>query len=192
MKRLLILGLTVLMVLNSCDVFEQLNEVKRFVSCKFTINEVQISKLGGIDFTRYNSVKEIGFTETLSLGQQVLSGKLPAHLSVDIRATNNDMSKASISGLDWQLFMKNEQYGAGKLNQYVEVLPGKSKDFRVVVNFDLLKLIKSKDLQLILDLVTDIDNKEKLQKLDIMLKVKPYYKSGDNVREYPGFLTIRP
>ncbi len=192
MKKYLIFSILITVFLNSCEVLEQMNEVKRFASCKFSVNEVQIKKLGGFDISEYNSVKDISITETLSLGHQVMSGKLPATISVDIRATNNDMSKAAISGLDWQLYMKNERYGSGKLNRYVEVLPGRSTDFNVDVTFDLLKLVTSNDLQAILDLVMDIDNREKLQKLDIMLKVKPYYKSGDKVREYPGFLTIRP
>ena len=169
-----------------------MNEVTKFVNCNFSVNKVQINRLGGIDFTKYSSVSDVGFTEMLSLGQKLMSGNLQANLSVDIRAKNNQSSKAAISGLDWQLFMKNEQFGTGKLNQYVEVLPGQSTDFTVNVNFDLLKLLKSENLQTILDLVMDMDNQEKLQKLDIMLKIKPYYRSGGNIREYPGYLTIRP
>jgi len=192
MKKLVILFLSITLITSSCDILEQMGEVATFVNCNFSVNKVRINKLGGFDFTKYNDVSDIGFTQMLSLGQQLIAGELPANLSVDIRAKNNQSAKASISGLDWQVFMKNEQYGSGKLNKYVEVLPGQSTDFTVNVNFDLLKLLTSENLQTILDLVMDMDNKEKLKKLDIMLKVKPYYKSGSSIREYPGFLTIRP
>ena len=192
MKKLIVLVSFLIITVTSCDVLNQMGEVTNFVNCNFSINKVAINRLGGVDFTKYKSVSDVGFTEMLSLGQQVIAGNLNASLYVDIRAKNNQSSKAAISGLDWQLFMKNEQYGTGKLNEYVEVLPGQSTDFTVNVNFDLLKLLKSENLQTILDLVMDMDNKEKLQKLDIMLKVKPYYKSGGSIREYPGYLTIRP
>ncbi len=192
MKKLIVLVSFLIITVTSCDVLNQMGEVTNFVNCNFSINKVAINRLGGVDFTKYKSVSDVGFTEMLSLGQQVIAGNLNASLYVDIRAKNNQSSKAAISGLDWQLFMKNEQYGTGKLNEYVEVLPGQSTDFTVNVNFDLLKLLKSENLQTILDLVMDMDNKEKLQKLDIMLKVKPYYKSGGSIREYPGYITIRP
>ena len=192
MKKLIVLVSFLIITVTSCDVLNQMGEVTNFVNCNFSINKVAINRLGGVDFTKYKSVSDVGFTEMLSLGQQVIAGNLNASLYVDIRAKNNQSSKAAISGLDWQLFMKNEQYGTGKLNEYVEVLPGQSTEFTVNVNFDLLKLLKSENLQTILDLVMDMDNKEKLQKLDIMLKVKPYYKSGGSIREYPGYLTIRP
>jgi|AntAceMinimDraft_3_1070362.scaffolds.fasta_scaffold00274_7 hypothetical protein len=192
MRKILIIVAFISIIISSCDVLDQLGEVNRFAQCDFSIKDVQIIKLGNIDVSKYKSAGDFGFTEMLLLGQQLLTNELPAVLSVNINAVNNQSSKAAISGLQWQLFMKNEQYGGGKLNQYVEVLPGQSTSFPVNAEFDLLKLLTSENLQSIIDLVMDMENKEKLEKLDIMLKVKPYYKAGDNIKEYPGYLTIRP
>ena len=177
---------------SSCDVLNQVGEVNRFAQCDFSINDVQIIKLGNIDVSKYKSASDFGFTEMLSLGQQLLLNDLPAVLLVDIKAVNNQSSKAAISGLQWQLFMKNEQYGEGKLNQYVEVLPGQSTIFPINAEFDLLSLLTYENLQSIIDLVMDSENKEKLEKLDIILKVKPFYKAGNDIKEYPGYLTIGP
>lgn len=192
MKKITALFLFLMVLTSSCDVLEQIGEANRFAQCNFLIKDVQITRIGGFDVSNYQSVSDFGFTETLSLGQQLLSGKLPAKLSVGIRAVNNQSSKAAISGLQWHLYMKGEKYGGGMLNQYVEVLPGQSTNFTVVVDFDILKLLASENLQSILDPVLDIENKEKLKILDIVLKVKPYYRSGNGTREYPGYLSIRP
>ncbi|MBL6944970.1 MAG: hypothetical protein ISR56_11470 [Bacteroidales bacterium] len=192
MKKLFALFIFLVIISSSCEVLEQISEVNRFAQCDFSIRNVQITKLGEIDVSKYKSASDLGFTEMLLLGQQLLSSELPAVLSVDIMAMNNQTSKAAISGLQWQLLMKDEQYGGGKLNQYVEVLPGHTTNFPVHVEFNLLKLLASENLQSIINLVFDIENKEKLKKLDIVLKVKPYYKYGNSIREYPGYLTIRP
>ena len=88
--------------------------------------------------------------------------------------------------------MKDEEYGGGELVQYLEVLPAQTKDFTVVTEFNLLKMLISEDLQSILDLILDIENREKLEKLDITIRIKPYFKSGTTVKEYPGYITIRP
>ncbi len=192
MKKLIVMVSLLIVTVTSCDLLNEMNEATKFVNCNFTVNTVAINRIGDVDFTDYKSVNDVNFTEMLVLGQKVIAGNLQANLSVDIRAKNNQSTKAAISGLDWQLYMKNEQYGSGNLLDYVEVLPGQSTDFTVNVNFDLLKLLKSENLQTILDLVMDLENKEKLQKLDLMLKVKPYYKSGGSVREFPSYITIRP
>ena len=192
MKRIFALFSFLILLTSSCGVFTQIDEAKKFAECDFMVVNVQIIELGNTDVSGYKSASDIGFTEMLVLGQQMLSGKFPAKLSVDIRAINNQGSKAAISGMYWKLYMKDEEYGDGNLNQYVEVLPGQLADFSLFVEFDLKKLLASENLQSVLDLVFDIENKEKLEKLDIMLKVKPYYKAGDNIKEYPGYLTIRP
>ena len=31
-----------------------------------------------------------------------------------------------------------------------------------------------------------------LEKLGIELKIKPYYKSGSSIKEYPGFISLKP
>jgi len=192
MNKIFALFSFLILLTSSCEVLKQLDEAKQFAECDFMVKNVQIIELGTTDVSEYKSSGDIGFTEMLIFGQQLLSGKFPAKLSVEVRAINNQNSKAAISGLHWKLYMKNEEYGNGKLNKYVEVLPGQSTDFNLMVDFDLMKLLASENLQSILDLVFDIENKEKLEKLDIMLKVKPFYKTGDNIKEYPGYLTIRP
>jgi hypothetical protein len=192
MKKITALLISIIFFTSSCDVLNQLGEVTRFAECEFTISDVQIINLGGIDISEYKTASDFGFTEMLILGQQLLKGELPSEISIKIKAVNNQTSKAAISGLQWQLLMKNEQYGSGKMNDYVEVLPSQSTVFPVVVNFDFLKLLQSESLQSIIDLALDIENKEKLKKLDILLKVKPYYKSGNSIKEYPGYLNIRP
>ena len=60
------------------------------------------------------------------------------------------------------------------------------------MNFDLLKLMGNNNLQQVLDLVFNINDKEKLNKLDLKLQLKPYYKVGSEIQEYPGYITIRP
>ena len=192
MKRIFAILLLLLILSPSCGILNQAKEAKQFAFCEFSIVEAKLMKLGNVDVSEYTSTKDVGLTDMLMLGQQFLSGKLSASLSADIQVVNNQATKAAISGLRWQLYMKSEEYGGGELVKYIEVLPGETKYFTVVTDFNLLKLLTSEDLQSILDLVLDIENREKLQKLDISIRVKPYFKSGTTVKEYPGFITIRP
>ncbi len=192
MKRIFTLLLSLLILSSSCGILNQANEAKQFALCEFSIVEVGLIQLGNVDVSEYNSANDVGLSDMLMLGQQFLSGKLSASLSADIQVVNNQNSRAAISGLSWQLYLKGEEYGGGELVQYLEVLPGQTKYFTVVTDFDLLKMLTSEDLQAILDLVLDIENREKLEKLDISIRVKPHFKSGTTVKDYPGYITIRP
>lgn len=184
--------LSLLIVLpTSCSMFEQINEVKQFALCDFSINEIKIIKLGNTDVSEYQSIDDVNLSDILMFGQQLISGKLPASLSVDVQVVNNQNSKAAISGLRWQLYMKGEEYGSGELVQYLEVLPGQAIDFTVIADFNLMKLLASEDLQSVLDLALDIENREKFEKLEVTVKVKPYFKSGTTIKEYPGYINIR-
>ncbi len=178
--------------LTSCDVLQQASDVMQFAQCNFSIDRVGMDKVGGVSLKNIQQLSDINPFDIVSLTQQVLSGSLPVTMDVSIKATNNQSMKAGISGLDWELYMKNNRYGAGKINHAVEVLPGQSTTFLVSVDFDILKLATNDNLQQILDLVLHLNDKEKLKQLDIKLQLKPYYKVGSEIQEYPGYIVVRP
>ena len=189
-KLLIIAGL--IFTITSCDVLNQMGEIKRFAECDFTISTVKVEKLGGINISNYNDPDDLNFSDMMILGQKLVSGSLEAKMKVTINALNKDVKKASISGVEWQLFMKDIQYSNGRIEEYVEVLPGTSTDFNVDVSFDMLKVLKSEKLGTILSMVLDGNNSHNLQELELAVKVKPYYTSNGKLHEYPGFITIRP
>ncbi len=192
MKKIFLSVLFVTLIISSCDVLDQMAEVKRFAQCQFSIESVNVDKLGGIEIKDYTKASDLNLPELMMLGQKLISGKLTADMIVTIKARNYESKKAAISGVEWQLYMKDEQYSNGRIDEYVEVLPGQSTSFDVDVTFDILKILKSEKINTILDIVLDGNGQENLKELDIAVKVKPFYTSNGNVHEYPGFITIRP
>ena len=190
--KLLIIFLAGLFTISSCDVLQQASDVVQFTQCDFSLANVKIDKIGGVSLANIDEPEDIGMLNILALTQQVLAGSLPTTINVGIKATNNQSLKAGISGLDWELYMKDQKYGAGKINQAVEILPNNSTTFPVSVEFDILKIVTSSNIQQILDIVFDVDNKDKLKEIDLQLRLKPYYKVGTQIQEYPGFITVRP
>jgi hypothetical protein len=88
--------------------------------------------------------------------------------------------------------MKDQKYGAGMINDPVEILPNSSTVFPISVEFDILNIVTSSNIQQILDIVFDVDNKDKFNELDLQLRLQPSYKVGDQVQQYPGFITVKP
>lgn len=191
-SKLFIVLIAGLFMINSCDVLQQASDAAQFVQCDFSLSNVKIDKIGGVSLTNIKKPEDIGMMNVMALTQQVLSGSLPTTLNVGIKASNNQSSKAGISGLGWELYMKDQMYGSGKINDVVEILPNSSTVFPVSVEFDILNLVTSNNIQQILDIVFDVDNKDKLDDLDLQLRLKPSYRVGNQVQEYPGFITVRP
>ena len=178
--------------LSSCDALQQVSDTATFVLCDFSVANVKVDKIGGVSLANIKKPDDVGMLNMMSLAQQVMAGSLPTTLSVGIKATNNQSRVAGISGLGWELYMKDQKYGAGMINDAVTITPNSSTVFPVSVEFDILNIVTSSNIQQILDIVFDVDNKDKLNELELRLQLKPYYKVGTQVQEYPGFITIRP
>lgn len=178
--------------LSSCDALQQVSDTATFVQCDFSLANVKIDKIGGVSLANIQKPDDIGMLNMMALAQQVMAGSLPTTLSVGIKATNNQSLKAGISGLGWELYMKDHKYGAGMISDPVEIQPNASTVFPVSVEFDILKIVTSSNIQQILDIVFDVDNKDKLNELDLQLRLQPSYRVGNQVQQYPGYITVRP
>lgn len=193
MRNVLIIALFAgLLTLGSCDALQQVSDTATFVQCDFSVADVKVDKIGGVSLANIKKPDDVGMLNMMSLAQQAMGGSLPTTLSVGIKATNNQSRVAGISGLAWELYMKDQEYGAGMINEAVTISPNSSTVFPVSVEFDILNIVTSSNIQQILDIVFNVDNQDKLNELDLELQLKPYYRVGSQVQEYPGVITIRP
>jgi hypothetical protein len=193
MRNVLIIALFAgLLTLGSCDALQQVSDTATFVQCDFSVADVKVDKIGGVSLANIKKPDDVGMLNMMSLAQQAMGGSLPTTLSVGIKATNNQSRVAGISGFAWELYMKDQEYGAGMINEAVTISPNSSTVFPVSVEFDILNIVTSSNIQQILDIVFNVDNQDKLNELDLELQLKPYYRVGSQVQEYPGVITIRP
>ncbi len=193
MKKTLIffLFITVITSLDSCDILQQIEEAQRFAQCTFSISDAKLVNIAGVDITNIKNQNDIDIGEMLTIGAALAKGELPADLSITVKAYNPNEKNAAISGLDWEVYMKDTQYAAGKMNKRVDVLPGSSTSFPINVRFDLLKIFTSNSLNDVLAFISD-QSKENLKKLDIKAKIKPWYMVGSETKPAPTAITIRP
>ncbi len=189
--RKIFLPALVFLSVNSCDILEQMSEAERFAQCTFSISNAQLVNIAGVDITKIKSQDDIDIGEMITIGGAIAKGELPATLTVNIQAYNPDTKNAAISGLDWEVFMKDTKYAGGKIDKRIDVLAGQSTMFPLNVHFDLLKILSSNSLNDILAFISD-GSKENLKKLDIKAKIKPWYKVGGQIKTAPATITIRP
>jgi hypothetical protein len=192
-KRLnFILILIVAVIYQSCSLLNQAGEYERFISSSFKLVNVEIVEIGGVDLDGIQNKAALDVGEIMTLTGRMFSGGMPTKLRANIEVTNNSPEIAAISGMEWKLNMKDTQYATGVVENRVEVQPNSKTIFQVNTEIDLLKVLQSESLPQILQVVFNMDDYEQMKKLDLELKIKPYYKSGSGMKEYPGYITLRP
>lgn len=182
----------ILISFNSCSILEQAHEYERFIQCDFNLSGIKVLEINGIDISTMHSNGEIGMMDMMAISKQIFSSNFPATLSINLKASNKDAQQASIAGLDWKILMDGEELVSGLVDREVVVKPQSSTTFPVIVELDLLKLLRSESLGKIMAFAFGRNQYEEISKLGAEIKIKPYYKTNSGIKKYPGYLTIKP
>lgn len=193
MKNITILLAVIITALGqSCGLLNQAGEYERFINSNFTLASVNVIEIGGVDLRDIDDKAGLNVGDIMTLTGRMFSGGMPSKLKAYIKVENNTDEIAAIAGMEWKLFMKDVEYANGVIDDRVEVKPHSSKTFPVQADIDLLKVLQSESLPQILKVVFNINDVEEVKKLDIELKIKPYYKSGTKLKKYPGYISLKP
>lgn len=184
--------LVFLLGIQSCSVLEQAHEYERFIDCKFSVAAVDIKEIAGISIADLDDPDDLGMGQMMIITQQLFSGEFPATIEISLKASNSHPKQAAIAGMDWIAMLKEEELLSGYVPDEVIVPPNGSTTFPVVASIDLMRLLQSKSFQEIGNFVFSNDKKAEMREIGASLKIKPYYKVGDNIQKYPGYLTIQP
>jgi len=179
-------------LLSSCNFIKQTGEMKRFVECNFAVYTVEVQEINGINVSGVKNASGLGWSNILAIGQKALSGSLPAKLKFSIIVQNKSDKEAGIAGMDYKFFLEEELITEGSLKEAVKVGANSVTRFPVIVDVDLVKLLKSNSSDKLLDLAFGADPQKTLEELNSRIELKPYYLSGTELKKYPGHVNIKP
>jgi len=181
-----------IVLLNSCSILNQAGEYERFIGSSFSLQNVEATELAGIDITDMADNQSLNAGDIMTLTGRLFSGSMPLKMNVYIEVNNINDKVAAISGMDWKLIMGETEYASGSLDNRIEVQPYSKKVFKVKTQVDLLDVMNSESLPQIIKVARNINDEEEVKKLDIKLKIKPYYKSSSGLKKLPTYITLRP
>ena len=192
-KFILLLGAFVAFALlvNSCSIYRQGVELTTFSKCDFTVQNIRVINVAGVDVSKVHKISDLPLNDYLTLAKQAFSKNVPSKLEIKINAYNSNSKKAAISGLDWELYLKDDLYTKGSVDKPVEVLPNQSATFDVLADINLMEIIHAKSLPQLLALILKKSDGLDLSDLDAVVRIKPWYISGESVKKYPGFIKIK-
>lgn len=180
-------------LLNSCMLVKQAAEYDRFVKSKFTIHSVSLNEVAGINFSKTSSERDINFSEVLKLTAAILKDTLPSTLVLNVEVFNPFDKDAGVQGMEWKALQNNLIVAKGNIEKPLLVPPHLKETFPLNVNVNLSKLITLKNIQqLFVLLLNKSKPAEILNKLNITIGIRPYYKFGPEIKKFPGYIIIYP
>ena len=94
--------------------------------------------------------------------------------------------------MDWKLLIKDNEFAGGTVDTAIFVEPQSSSSFKVKADINLFKLINSLSIQELMEMLDNKDWTNIWEKSNLSIKLKPWYKAGDKVKKYPGYITFKP
>ncbi|GMT44497.1 MAG: hypothetical protein IEMM0006_0329 [bacterium] len=177
---------------SSCSLFKQAKEYELFVHSRFTVRDVKVLSIAGIDVSQKRKTSDLDFGQMITLGLRFFKGDLPSVIKLTVQGQNTADEVAAISGMDWILQAKSDTLATGVLSQPVTIPPRETVFFPIKVNFNLSKLLKSGSLNQMLKIILGDGGKVEYEKLGLVLKIKPWYRLGSKKKKSPVYLSIHP
>lgn len=160
LKTALVVTLMTLTIYSCKQISEISKNLASLQNLKFKLENITNFKLIGIDLASKNSISNFSVTDGLKLTQAFTSKSFPADFVLNIAASNpNDGTKgtrstlATITSLDWQLYIDDVQTVSGILNDKFDVpASGQKTIIPLRINVDLYKFFQNKSYEGIVNL----------------------------------------
>jgi len=194
MLRLSKILLPVIIFIAGCSVFKTIENVSRL---KYKIQSAAEYKVAGINVGDKKSLKDFKSLEALKITASAIKGTLPVTFTLFIEAKNpNDGSGGypstdiSIQSFPWRLFINDNETITGNIGQPVFV-PGKGEStvIPIMIEFDIMKNIKEKNVDDIIELALQLGGIQKSTS-NLKLLVKPVIGTRLGNISYPSEITV--
>jgi len=163
---------------------------------QFKLDNVNNFQLAGVNLSNKTSISDFSISDALALKRAFSNRSLPAQFIINVAAKNpNDgtsgtrQSDATLSGLDWRLFIDGKETVAGGLASAVSV-PGNGQTTTVPlsVNVNLYEFFANEGYDRLLNLALALSGAGGTSR--ISLDARPTVNTAIGPIQYPGRITI--
>ena len=188
-KNVVILLLTIV-ILNSCDILNQVKQMETFAKCEFRLNTVQNISLAGVYIQNIKKFSDVNLLDAAKITAALAQGSLPLSLTLNVDVKNPNSTTAAMNKLEWILLIDNIEMVRGINNQRVSVSPnGGISTLPLQITTDLKKVLSGKSSEAMLNFgcnLAGVGNRP----TRITLKAKPSIMIANKSIAYPGYITV--
>ena len=137
-----ILFAIITLLLSSCEMLRQIEEMKTLSKCEFRIHTVTDIQLAGINISKIQSLTDIRPPDILQLTNAAFNNQLPLNFILNLQVNNPNQQVASINHLEWILFIDEMQMLNGAIRETFSAGPGENVTLPVNIVFNLAEVLK--------------------------------------------------
>ena len=180
-------ALIVLTAASGCQTLQQISALK---SVDFAIDRVNQVNLAGVDLDNVRTYGDLNIMDATRLIAAVSRGDLPLKLTVNLAATNpaDNPVTARMVGMDWRLFLDENETIAGNFNDPQDLPPGIPIGIPIQVELNLVQFFE-RSAQDLFELVQAVSGSGGAPKR-ISLRARPTISTPIGPIRYPNEITI--
>jgi hypothetical protein len=190
-KKLGFTTLGLLMLMTSCDVLNQVNQMSNLAKCEFRLQSVQQLNLAGINVQNVKKLSDLNYMDAAKLAAAVATQQFPLDFTLNIEAKNPNTSAAGMTKIDWILLIDDIEMTQGILDKQVTIPANNgSAIIPMQIHVDLKKALSGKGADAIINFGMNLAGAGN-QPTRFTLKMKPTITVNGFPITYPGYLSVK-
>lgn len=187
-----IIGLFFLsLVVLSCGINKQAQQLQTLEDCKYEIRSADSIYVAGRDVSRMINSKKINLSNMPEFAWAYLRKDVPLKARINLKIMNPTKEQAAINRFEYLVSIKGQQLANGLVNQKISIAPGDSITIPVTVNANIYQILSNGNtMQEIMDFMKGGNDSATEKKGIVTVKIKPTIAIGNNLVNYPGYITI--
>ena len=179
---------TIITTLVSC---KQLKEMANFSKCEFRLRTVENIMLAGVNVQSIKTFSDVTVMDAAKLMAAIGTNSLPLQFTLNMDVKNPNPTPASMSKLDWILFIDDIQMVQGTTQNRIQIPQnGGISNYPLIFNINLKDVIKDKTGQSLINFGLNLAGAGN-QPTRFTLKAKPYVYIGNLQIPYPSYIDVK-
>ena len=190
LRKLLALSFISLLVI-SCGVNKQARQLQTLEDCQYEIRSADSIYVAGRNVSKMINNNQLNLSSMPEFAWAYLQKDIPMKARINLKIKNPTQQLAAINRFEYLVLIKGQQLASGMVNQKVSIAAGDSITVPVSVNANIYQILSNgSTMQEIVEFLKGGNDQATEKKGIITLKIKPSIAIGDNLVNYPGYITI--
>jgi hypothetical protein len=187
---ILSLSLVLFLILPSCDVLRQVQEMQMLSKCEFRIHTVSDIQLAGVNVSKIQSLSDVSPLDVLQITNALLNNQLPLIFKINLQVKNPNEQSASLNSLEWIVFIDDMQMLDGAIKERFVVNASETSTLPVQIGFNLAEVLQGERRDKIMSFGLGLADGSGSTKR-VMVKLRPSIMVGQRSIMYPGWIEVR-
>lgn len=179
------------LTMSGCGINNQAKQLQTLEDCIYEIRSADSIYVAGKDVSKMISNNAINISSMPEFAWAYLQKDIPLKARINLKIKNPTKQDAAINRFEYLVLVKGQQLANGIVAQKVSIAAGDSITVPVSVNSNIYQILSNGNtMQEIVAFMKGGNDSATERKGIVTLKIKPSISIGNNLVNYPGYITI--